>query len=120
MKDIINVLLPIFKEFPLQTTKYLDYINFSEAILIKLNSENLGLLRKRISQTDLIQIKNLRAKMNTGRLIIDKQHLDNLTKKVSINPWWLLGFVEGEGTFGYKHLVPYFQLAQKKFFFYFF
>jgi hypothetical protein len=24
----------------------------------------------------------------------------------------LLGFVEGEGTFGYKHLVPYFQIAQ--------
>ncbi len=25
-----------------------------------------------------------------------------------------MGFVEGEGTFGYKHLVPYFQLAQHK------
>jgi len=25
-----------------------------------------------------------------------------------------LGFVEGEGTFGYKHLVPYFQVAQHK------
>lgn len=23
-----------------------------------------------------------------------------------------MGFVEGEGTFGYKHLAPYFQLAQ--------
>lgn len=23
-----------------------------------------------------------------------------------------MGFVEGEGTFGYKHLVPYFQIAQ--------
>ncbi|KAF8541401.1 homing endonuclease, partial [Trichophaea hybrida] len=27
---------------------------------------------------------------------------------------WLLGFVEGEGTFGYKHLVPYFQIDQHK------
>jgi hypothetical protein len=26
----------------------------------------------------------------------------------------LLGFVEGEGTFGYKHLVPYFQIAQNE------
>lgn len=25
-----------------------------------------------------------------------------------------MGFVEGEGTFGYKHLVPYFQIAQHK------
>jgi hypothetical protein len=23
-----------------------------------------------------------------------------------------MGFVEGEGTFGYKHLVPYFQIGQ--------
>ena len=25
-----------------------------------------------------------------------------------------MGFVEGEGTFGYKHLVPYFQIAQNE------
>ena len=37
-----------------------------------------------------------------------------LKNKVLINTWWLLGFVEGEGTFGYKHLVPYFQIAQNK------
>ena len=52
--------------------------------------------------------------MNSGRLTIDKEQLDNLTKRVYINVWWLLGFVEGEGTFGYKHLVPYFQIGQHK------
>lgn len=26
----------------------------------------------------------------------------------------IIGFVEGEGTFGYKHLAPYFQIAQHK------
>ena len=29
-----------------------------------------------------------------------------------ITPYWLLGFVEGEGTFGYRSLVPYFQICQ--------
>lgn len=30
----------------------------------------------------------------------------------SVNPFWLLGFIEGEGTFGLKNLTPYFQIGQ--------
>ena len=33
--DIVKVLIPIFKEFPLQTTKYLDFISFLKIALIK-------------------------------------------------------------------------------------
>jgi len=110
-EDILRVIIPIFQKFPLQTTKFLDYICFYEAVLIKLNSESLG-LNKIISKTDFIKIKNLKTSMNSGRSIIDKEQLVNLKNKVSINKWWLQGFVEGEGTFGYKHLVPYFQIAQ--------
>jgi hypothetical protein len=84
--DIVRVILPIFQEFPLQTTKYLDFTCFSEAVLIKLNSESFGTKKIiRISETDLIKIKNLRANMNSGRLTIDKEQLDNLTKRVNIN-----------------------------------
>ena len=82
----MRVILPIFQEFPLQTTKNLDFTCFSEAILIKLNSESFGTKKiVRISETDLIKIKNLRANMNSGRLTIDKEQLDNLTKRVYIN-----------------------------------
>jgi hypothetical protein len=28
------------------------------------------------------------------------------------NPYWLLGFIEGEGSFGFKNLNPYFQISQ--------
>ena len=112
-EDIIRVILPIFNEFPLQTTKCLDFNSFSEAVQIRFLSKSSGSI-KRISETDLIKIKNLKTNMNSGRLEINKEQLDYLEKKVSINLWWLLGFVEGEGTFGYKHLVPYFQLAQHK------
>ena len=111
--DILGVILPVFQKFPLQTTKYLDYTCFYEAIQIKLNSVNLG-SRKKISPTDLIRIKRLKTSMNSGRLTIDKEQLVKLKNKVSINKWWLQGFVEGEGTFGYKHLVPYLQIAQHK------
>jgi len=36
----------------------------------------------------------------------------NLRPSTKINIYWLLGFVEGDGTFGIKNLVPYFQVAQ--------
>lgn len=52
--------------------------------------------------------------MNSGRLEIDSKQEKKLEKKVSINKWWLLGFVEGEGTFGHRHMVPYFQIGQNK------
>jgi hypothetical protein len=35
--DITLVLIPIFQEFPLQTTKHLDFTSFLEASLIKLD-----------------------------------------------------------------------------------
>lgn len=109
--DIIRVIIPLFQEFPLQTSKYLDFTCFSKAALIK--SESPEGIRK-ISKTDLFEIKKLKETMNSKRLIIDKEQEEFLSNKVSINVWWLLGFVEGEGTFGYKHLVPYFQIAQHK------
>lgn len=52
--------------------------------------------------------------MNLGR----KEILENKYKIVqwqhhyNINPYWFIGFVEGEGTFVIKNLVPYFQISQ--------
>lgn len=114
-EDITSVIIPIFKEFPLQTTKYLDFTCFRDAALIKLNSK--GIYRGRISYTnfskaDLVKLKKLKECMNSGRLVIRPKQEKLLKDKVSINKWWLLGFVEGEGTFGYRHMVPYFQIAQ--------
>ena len=83
-EDIVRVILPIFQEFPLQTTKYLDFTSFSEAVQIKLRSQSSG-SRKIISKTDLIKIKNLKTNMNSGRLIINKEQLKDLENKVSIN-----------------------------------
>jgi hypothetical protein len=111
--DIIKVLIPIFQEFPLQTTKYLDFISFLEIALIK----NLSSSSKRslkISESDIMNIKKLKENMNSGRSIINKEQEELLKNKISLNVGWLIGFIEGEGTFGYKHLVPYFQVAQHK------
>lgn len=52
--------------------------------------------------------------MNTGRKFIDQKKLTCIIKNNQLNPYWLLGFVEAEGTFGIKNLVPYFQISQHK------
>lgn len=36
----------------------------------------------------------------------------DLISAIIINPFWLLGFIEAEGTFGFKNLSPYFQIGQ--------
>ena len=46
--------------------------------------------------------------MNTRRT----EYNDNLIPTLSVNPYWLLDFIEGEGTFGFKNLSPYFQIGQ--------
>ena len=46
--------------------------------------------------------------MNSGRT----KYNNSLIPKIVVNPFWLLGFIEGEGTFGYKNLSPFFQVGQ--------
>lgn len=46
--------------------------------------------------------------MNSGRTEFNY----SLILKIVVNPFWLLGFIEGEGTFGFKNLSPFFQVGQ--------
>lgn len=104
LKDIVRVIIPIFTKHPLLTTKALDFSDFAKAVEIKNNSTT-----KSLSDTEFSKIKNLKARMNSKRVI---EELEPVTRPISAQ--WLLGFIEGEGTFGYKNLVPYFQIGQHK------
>src|SRR5689334_3263634 len=64
-EEIINVIVPIFKEFPLQTTKYLDFTCFLQAIMIK---NKVG-LNSSLSQQEKDNITKLKESMNAKRLI---------------------------------------------------
>ena len=46
--------------------------------------------------------------MNSSRTVFNS----SLIPTLKVNPYWLLGFIEGEGTFGFKNLSPYFQIGQ--------
>lgn len=104
--DLKNVLCPIFINFPLLTSKKLDFQDFYNAILIKAKSNNGNL-----SPSDKIKILSLKDGMNLGRTVFK---YDAIGPQITINPNWLVGFIEAEGTFGIKTGSSlYFQVAQK-------
>lgn len=49
--------------------------------------------------------------MNRNREAKQSIYLEN--NSFVINSWWLIGFIEGDGTFGIKNGSPYLQIAQK-------
>lgn len=97
--EIQDIIIPIFKAFPLCTTKVYDFDKFCQAVELKLAS---GSYTKNLFKETLA----LKDQMNTQR------NPSLLAKASIIDPYWLVGFIEGEGTFGIKASNPYFQYAQ--------
>lgn len=99
VKDLINVLFPLLDRYNLYTTKWLDYFDFKKVVLFLSESNTT-----RVSLSQLEWIKNIISNMNTGRTEINY----SLIPDIVVNPFWLLGFIEAEGTFGFKNLSPFF------------
>lgn len=103
VKDLINVLFPLLDRYQLYTTKWLDYFDFKKVVLFLSESNTT-----RVSLSQLEWVKNIIGNMNTGRTEINYSLIPN----IAVNPFWLLGFIEAEGTFGFKNLSPFFQVGQ--------
>nr|AAB84210.1 putative maturase [Cryphonectria parasitica] len=97
----LNKLISIFDKYNLNTTKYLDYLDFRKAFLlyqdkdINFNKENLNIL--------INQIVDLKSRMNSERTFFDMSVCNTSFSTNSlhsgINKNWLLGFIEAEGSF---------------------
>jgi len=87
-KDI-NKLISIFDKYNLNTTKYLDYLDFKKAFNLYYENNRID---KRTLIDELLRIKN---GMNNSR--IDFNFPSDYNIKISNS--WLLGLIEGEGTF---------------------
>lgn len=103
--DLLTVLFPILDKYNLCTTKWLDYLYFKSIVLILSN-----LKTTKLSIPNLKLVKDMISKLNLGR----KTFNYDLIPKVVISPFWLLGFIEDEGKFGFNNLSPYFQIGQNK------
>jgi hypothetical protein len=103
IKDLTEVIIPHFQKYPLITQKQADFNLFSSVVELIKNKRHLD-------EEGLKEIISLRASMNKGlsgilkimfpeikpveRLVISSQEIKS--------PFWLLGFVDGEGCFYIK------------------
>nr|UEV87085.1 hypothetical protein [Grifola frondosa] len=104
ISDLKSVILPIFEGFPLNGVKHLDYLDFKEALLLE--SPNTSKSSNKLDDTNkILELKN---KINKNRTEYSLP-LDH----IRITPYWLLGFIEGEGSFHLRRtsLTPTFSLA---------
>jgi len=106
--DIYNIIVPIFENYKLLTCKKYNFSLFKKAVKLK-HRVNLNRSKgMKILDTEFQEFQNIKMHMSCK----DKKVVNENVPKNIINANWLLGFIEGEGTFGYKYTVPYFQIAQ--------
>lgn len=92
IKDIA-LLIEGFSQYPLQGSKWLNYRDFSKAFELYLNS--CAGQRGRAPSETLEAIKKLKNGMNRSRT----DYTMPFCREINITPYWLLGFIEGEGCF---------------------
>jgi hypothetical protein len=92
---LLELLIPLFDSFQLNTTKFLDYLAFREVVLMRSTKSHLTEEGKK-------RIKELKASMNKNRsdYTLPSNH------KVVVTFPWLLGLIEGDGCFSFNKLVP--------------
>ena len=89
ISDIQTILIPLLDKFPLNGVKYLDYLAFKKAIAIKFD--------KSLSKSKKLElITTLKDSMNSKRVNFE---MPSTHAAIRITPYWLLGLIEGEGTF---------------------
>jgi hypothetical protein len=104
-KDIRDIIIPIFTKYHFTTSKYLDFIDFSLAVEIK-NSSVLG--KRKLRQDELAKILSIKSGMNSLRIQFNAHDI----KKRPLTPNRLLGFIEGDGSFGITSMIPTLTIKQ--------
>jgi hypothetical protein len=90
-----ELLIPLFDSFSLNTTKYLDYLAFREVVMLRESKAHL-------TSEGWEKIVSLKASMNKARV----NHTLPTDHEVVITFPWLLGLIEGDGSFSFNKLVP--------------
>ena len=91
-EDILKKIIPHFNNYPLVTSKELNFKTFKEASEIVARGEHLSL-------NGINKIINLKTLMNKNRSFEELFNYFSL-KTIKLNPFWVQAFVDAEGTFG--------------------
>ena len=99
----VALLIDIFDKYNLNTTKYLDYLDFKEAFLFYINRSKD--LNPELVNSNVLELKN---KMNTNRIHFERP----MNSVINITKSWLLGLIEGDGSFFLRrdNIVPTFTI----------
>lgn len=101
--NIVNVILKHFESYPLQSAKRIDYYFWRECVYLKLKKEHAPQTLK-----GLTKIVSNKFTINFGESKNLKESFPNATPKnrslidcsiTSLNPFWVTGFIEAEGSF---------------------
>ena len=98
LSDIGKILIPLFEQFPLNSTKLLDYLAFKKAFFMFLNRKSCEL-----NKPDLYQkILELKDSMNAKRV----SYVLPLGHEIRITGNYLVGLLEGDGSFYFNKQDP--------------
>jgi len=104
--DLLTKVFPYFDQYPLQTSKQLNYLDFrSIAMLLKELKDQVPIKSQQGQPSPGLYINSvlekimiLKAGMNKGRSYESKwNYLSRI--KFDLDPHWVLAFIDGEGTF---------------------
>jgi hypothetical protein len=86
-KEDIYKLISVFEKYTLNSSKYLDFLDFKLAFTLYQN-------REKLTDPLISKILELKNNMNTKRI-----HYNMPENHILITKSWLLGFIEGDGSF---------------------
>lgn len=101
MDDIINVIIPHFKQYPLQSGKSIDFQLWNQCAEMLANKEHLNIL-------GLNKIVGLKSALNLGlsedlklefKDVIPMERPAFMVDPNPLNANWISGFTEGDGSF---------------------
>ena len=103
IKDLINIIIPHFYKYPLLTQKRADFELFKQIVLMMDKKDHL-------TMEGIKKIISIRASLNKGLSPVLINHFPKLVPcerpqvetPETFDPFWILGFVEGEGCFYVK------------------
>ncbi len=90
LTDIVNVIIPHFNQYPLVTSKQLNFLGFKK-IALMLNTKN--------SEIYFDQIKATISNMNSRRTYLEKWNFHSNSLLTALDPNWIQAFIDGEGSF---------------------
>lgn len=85
---IIQQIIPFFEKYPLLTSKQLNYLDFKK--VAELIQEG-----RHLTEEGILEIKKIKAGMNTGRSFVSKlEYMNSIKDHMVLTPGWLSGFMD--------------------------